>query len=260
VKQQPLKVTRCLSKLTGSGQTLPVFFAAPSMKTRPILTTAAATLIVLAATGVLWWINAGGKATPFPAAVPPAPVVRPGKEPARSRETIERDARRRNDMLALEIERALVSSDSMKRETAFTKLLPQLLQIEPARVTAMIARQEPGEIRDTLRTEVARLWIRRDRDAAIAWLKSLDAPERHAGAVSAVDALAAGAPGQAIEVAGQFDIGRDDGYLEHLVQIWATADLDAAERWIDAQPAGPNTDPLRARIALVRAQKQAGGS
>ena len=168
-----------------------------------------------------------------------------------------RDARADQDRIELEIERALVSRDAAQRENAFAYLLPELLRAEPARVVALVAKQEPGEARDTLRTQVARQWIRRDRDAAIEWMNSFEEPERRASAAAAVDALAAAAPGQAIELADRFGIGRDDGYLEHLVQIWATEDLAAAERWIAAQPVGAGTDQLRARIERVREQQKA---
>ena len=65
----------------------------------------------------------------------------------------------RSRQLALEIERALVASDPQQRETAFNVLLPELLQAEPARVVGIVARQEPGEVRDALRDEVTRQWI-----------------------------------------------------------------------------------------------------
>jgi hypothetical protein len=167
--------------------------------------------------------------------------------------------RARNSQLALEIERGLVARDPRQRETALAVLLPELLQSEPARAAVMVARQQPGEARDTLRHEVARLWIRQDREAAVEWMKSLgDEAERRDCARVAVASLAAVAPGQAIYVADQFGVGRDDGYLEHLVQTWAEADLDAALRWLETQPDDARTAPLRARIELVRERNQAG--
>jgi hypothetical protein len=161
-------------------------------------------------------------------------------------------------VLALEIERALVSRDQQQRESAFNVLLLELLQADPERVASMVARQEAGEARDTLRDEVARQWIKQDRDAAIEWMKSLeDEAERKASATTATRALAAIAPEQAIYVADQFGIGRDDGSLEHLVQIWATENLDAATRWLETQPDDRRTAQLRARIEQVREQSNA---
>lgn len=166
-----------------------------------------------------------------------------------------RDSVERHRQIALEIERALVSADPRQRETAFNELLPELIREEPERASAMVAKQEPGETRDLLRDEVTRQWIRSDPEAAVAWLGSLPEDERKAGATTAVRTLAASSPAQAIEVADRFGLGRDDGSLEHLVQIWATENPDEAARWIDSQPPNdPRTVQLRARIEQVRAQ------
>jgi len=93
-------------------------------------------------------------------------------------------------------------------------------------------------------------------DAAITWMKSLEDPERLRAAKLAVASLAPIAPEQAIYVAHQFEVGLDDGYLEHLVQLWAEASLPDAERWLAAQPDDARTAPLRARIERVRDQKK----
>lgn len=163
--------------------------------------------------------------------------------------------RGRAEQIAFAIERALVARDPQQRETAFVFLLPELIDIEPARVIALVARQDPGETRDALRDEVVRTWIARDRDAAVAWIGTLEnEAELEAAATTAMRTLAATAPADAIDVADQFGIGRNDGSLEHLVQIWATEKPHEAMRWIEAQPAGdPRTLQLRARIESVAA-------
>jgi hypothetical protein len=151
------------------------------------------------------------------------------------------------------IERALIARDPQQRETAFATLLPELLQAEPQRVVALYQRKAVGEPRDALRERMARQWPRIDRDAAVLWLQSLEEEtERAQAAQVAVASLAAFAPDQAIYMAGQLGVGRDNGYLEHLVQIWAETDLAAAERWLATQPDDARTAPLRARIERVR--------
>jgi hypothetical protein len=163
----------------------------------------------------------------------------------------------RSRQVALEIERALVSSDPHQRETALNFLLPELIDADPARVVAIMERQQPGEVRDALRDEVTRQWTRRDRDAAVDWMRSLDEADRKASATIAMRTLAASSPALAIEVADQFGVGRDDGSLEHMVQIWATEKPDEATRWLESQPANdPRTAQLRARIEQVRAQQR----
>jgi hypothetical protein len=228
------------------------------------ITIIAVTVVALGAViGTAYRLDARELRKPYPKATPPPPasqVFEPSREPAPTQEQIEAQARDQNAQLERAIERALVARAPQQRETAFTFLLPELLQVEPQRVVAMLQRQEPGEPRDALRDQVARQWIARDRDAAIQWMKSLeDEAERKQAAQVAVDALAASAPGQAIYVADQFDLGRDNGYLEHLVQIWAESSLADAERWLATQPDDARTAPLRARIEQVRDQKKVSG-
>jgi DNA-binding transcriptional regulator YbjK len=157
--------------------------------------------------------------------------------------------------LALAIERALVAADPQQRETAFAQMLPALLASEPQRAVEMLTRQQPGEARDALREEVTRQWIQRDPAAAMEWMRSLEDAERRASATTAMRVLAAHAPEQAIELAGEFGVGLDDGSLEHLVQIWATEQPEEARRWIEAQPENARTAQLRARIEQVLAQR-----
>ncbi len=242
-----------LVKLAGSaGKPARVF----SMKPTNISLLAVALLAVVAAMGAAYRLDAREPRKPYPKATPPPPpstVFTPAKEPAPSVEEIERAARQHNAMLALQIESALYARDPHRREAAFTFLLPELLQLEPGLATDMVARQDPGEARDALRDEIARQWVGRDRDAAIRWIKSFEhEPERRASSQVAVQALAAVAPEQAIYVADELGVGRDDGYLEHMVQMWAEGSPEAAERWLANQPDDARTAPLRARIEQVR--------
>jgi hypothetical protein len=159
-----------------------------------------------------------------------------------------RDSRALREQRLLEIERALVSSDPRQRETAFNISLPELLDSEPAWVTELVARQQ-GETRDALRDEVVRLWIRKDRDAALMWMGTFESEaERKAAATIAMRTLAAIEPAQAIAVADQFGIGRDDGSLEHIVQIWAAENFEECAKWLDMQPNNAWTAQLRTRI------------
>lgn len=185
----------------------------------------------------------------------PTPIRSPSMQSAPSANETASAAPERNRQLAMSIARALVARDLRHRETAFNFVLPELLSEEPTLVIAMVARQEPGEARDALRDEVARQWITKDRDAAIEWMDSLEQVDRRASATIAMRTLAAITPAQAIAVADQFGVGRDDGSLEHMVQIWATEQPDEAMRWIDEQPPGEaRTEQLRARIEQVRSR------
>jgi len=168
-------------------------------------------LVTLFGVGTTFWLSAHEgrrhwpKPTPPP---PPSPIYTPSNERVPTAEEIALQAQGHNQMLELVIERALVVNGPQQRETAFTFLLPELIQVEPKRVVDLVARQKPGEARDVLRSEVARQWIAQDPEAAVAWMKSLSNDERRATARAAVDAIAAHSPDEAIELADEFGLGK----------------------------------------------------
>jgi hypothetical protein len=131
-----------------------------------------------------------------------------------------------DDAVVAEIERALASRDFTRRETAFTFLLPELIQMAPARVEDLVARQAPGEARDLLVTEVARQWVSWDREAAMQWLASLNDAERRAGAAAAIRALTPWAPEEAIVVANELRTGLTESAPDNLLP---TSDAPAAK-------------------------------
>ena len=143
------------------------------------------------------------KATPPP---PPSSIYTPSAERVQTAAEIALQAEGHNQMLELEIERALASGDAQYRETVFTFLLPELIQVEPKRVVEMLARQQPGGARDLLRTEIAQQWIARDAAAAIAWMKSLDESERRASAKAAVASIAFHDPDTASVIADELGV------------------------------------------------------
>jgi hypothetical protein len=153
----------------------------------------------------------------------------------------------RDRQIALQIESALLSGDANRLETAFAGLLPELLRTEPGRLVEMVSRQPVGDSRGALRDELARQWITWDPAAAVVWLRSLG-EERAASAEVAVRALAAVSPAQAIDVADSLDVGRDDGSVEHILQIWAMENPGEARRWLANQPESSRTAQLRARL------------
>ena len=213
----------------GQRKTLLAFFALASV----------AAIVMLIA------MNVPHRSDPEPATTLPA--LAGAADPEVPANDVPRDPRT-SEQRVLEIERALVSNNPQQREMAFNVLLPELLESEPVRVVELVARQE-GETRDALRDEVVRLWIRKDRDAAREWMGSLEnESERKAAATIAMRTLAAIEPAQAIAVADEFGVGRDDGSLEHIVQIWAAEDFDACMKWLETQPDNAHTAQLRARI------------
>lgn len=220
-----------------------------------IVASVALTILALGATFGRGALDAQEKRKPWPKATPPpppSPIYIPVKEDVPTEEQIAAEAESHNRDVAMQIERSLSSQDPHRREAAFTYLVPELLQLEPQLLLEMLERQKPGEARDVLRTEIARQWISTDRDATIAWMKSLESAERQPAAYIAVKTIAAAAPEQAVYVADQFGLGREDGYVEKLVQDWAVAEPEEAERWLAAQPDGPRKRRLAAQIEGAR--------
>jgi hypothetical protein len=188
-------------KTGGQRKTLPVIFA---------LTVAGAGALALLFTKA----GDGHIAPSFAESGPPGARPVPAAPTARS---AQENSPSSNQQHELDIERALVSNNPALRETAFNVALPALLDSDPRRVIELVARQQ-GEARDFLRDEVVRQWIRKDGEAARIWMGSLEAEERDASAIVAMRTLAAIDPAQAVAVADEFEVGRDDGSLEHLVQ------------------------------------------
>ncbi len=179
------------------------------MKPTSLVSLVAATI---AGVGMACWLGAGEPRKPWPKPTPPpppSPVYTLSQERAPSADEIAEAARSHNQQLERAIERSL-ASDAQQREAAFTFLLPELLQFEPQRVVDLVTRQEPGKVRDLLRTEVAQLWIEKDARTAIDWIKSLQVSERKSAANAAVAAIAARDPAGGIELADKLGVGRHD--------------------------------------------------
>src|SRR5262245_4678966 len=113
------------------------------MSRTPLIALIATTL---AGVGVAVWLNADEPRKPWPKPTPPpppSPIYTPSEERVPTADEIAESARSHDAQIELAIERALVARDPQQRETAFTFLLPQLLQAAPKRVVDMVARQEP---------------------------------------------------------------------------------------------------------------------
>jgi hypothetical protein len=183
-------------------------------------------VVTLAALGTACWLYASDsqakkgavpeayqrpKVWPKPTDPPPAsPIYHDLDEPVPGEADIERDVRGLNAWLERETESAILSGDPQRWEYAMVFLLPELLQVEPVRVTALLARLKAGKVRDTFRDEVARLWTSQDLRAAMGWMKTLEGADRRAAVIEGVLYLAPIEPGQAVMLAGAFELSRDE--------------------------------------------------
>jgi hypothetical protein len=161
----------------------------------------------------------------------------------------------KSHQLQLEIERALVSIDDVERDRAYTQLLPALIAIDPVAVERLVECCPAGLVREQLLRHAALVWSAANLDGAIRWVTAMkDDGERDIAATEIVSQVAQADPGHAIEVSDLFGIGRKDGTVEHIAQLWAAENLKASLRWVEAQPPGAQRDQLLARIIDVQAQ------
>jgi hypothetical protein len=161
----------------------------------------------------------------------------------------------KSHQLQLEIERALVSIDDVERDRAYTQLLPALSAIDPVAVERLVECCPAGQVREQLLRHAALVWSAANLDGAIRWVTAMkDDGERDIAATEIVSQVAQADPGHAIEVSDLFGIGRKDGTVEHIAQLWAAENLKASLRWVEAQPPGAQRDQLLARIIDVQAQ------
>jgi hypothetical protein len=162
----------------------------------------------------------------------------------------------RTERLMQDIERSLRSFDEQERESVFTDMLPELIARDAPAAGRLVEQLDRGPVRDRLREHVAQKWAAQDRDGAVGWVASLERDdERRLAAADITTQLSRSDPAAAIEVADQFDIGRNDGSVEYIAQMWAETNFDAALAWVQSQPRGAQRDPLLARIALAQAAR-----
>ena len=157
--------------------------------------------------------------------------------------------------LKLEIERALVSLDDAQRDRAYMQLLPVLIRIDPSAIKRLVEGCPAGPVREELLRHTARTWSSIDLNGAMEWATAMqDDAERVIAATEIVSLVGQTDPGHAIQVADLLGVGRNDGSVEHIAQLWSIEDLNASLRWAEAQRPGAERDQLLARIAAVQAE------
>jgi hypothetical protein len=187
--------------------------------------------------------------TPGPIATTPGQSSLAVGAPPGSRE-------QQSQQLQLEIARALASADDEDREWAYTHLLPELIATDPDAVKRLVEHYPAGLIREQLLRHTAHTWSAVDLQGAIAWARGVnDEGERVIAATEIVSQVGQSNPGHAIEVSDVFGVGRDNGTVEHIAQLWAVRDLQAALDWTGAQPPGPQRDQILARVVTVEAER-----
>jgi hypothetical protein len=127
--------------------------------------------------------------------------------------------------------------------------------MDPIAVEHLIERYPVGTVREELLRHAAHAWSAADVDGAIGWVSAMkEDSERVIAATEIVSQIAQADPARAVETSDRFGIGRNDGTVEHIVQLWANENLRAALDWAEAQPASAQRDQVLARITSVQSQ------
>jgi len=130
----------------------------------------------------------------------------------------------------------------------------------PANLTVSSARARehdaPVPREERLRQQAAHL-AASDIRGALFWIKHLPAPDQAFAVESALTLVGQSDPAGAIALALAFQVGINDGRLEHFAQLWTEENPAEATAWIAAQPAGATRDRLLARSARVLAARDA---
>jgi hypothetical protein len=157
--------------------------------------------------------------------------------------------------LRRDIEHALASSDAREREHAFATLLPELVARDSAAVAQMVEACDAGAVCDELLARTVDAWTGTDAEGALRWIESLPENNRRRDAAALLTSqMARFDRGMAFEAAERLNYGRDDGTLEHLMQVWVAENPAEAQRWLEAQPPGAQRDQLLARFNFARAK------
>jgi hypothetical protein len=186
---------------------------------------------------------------PGPIATNQGQASLPVGAPPRSRE-------QQSEQLQLEIGRALASADDADRERAYTELVSELIKTDPGAMKRLLEHYPAGLIREQLLRHTAHTWSSFDLPGAMAWAKGVDDEgERAIAAAEIVSQVGQSNPGHAIEVSDALGVGRNDGTVDHIAQLWAIRDLQAALDWTGAQPPGPQRDQILQRIVTIQAER-----
>lgn len=196
-----------------------------------------------------------------PPSLPPSPEKLVTPRLAQKVPTAERPVTRSRSreeqvrQLRLEIERGLLSVDDGRRDRAYRQLLPALIKLDSAAVEQLVASWPAGQGREELLRNTAHAWSTVSVDGAVDWASRMKEDDERSVVVTEITSqVAQGDPARAIGISDQFGIGRKDGTVERMVQLWATENLQESLRWAENQLQGPRRDQLIARIATVQAE------
>jgi hypothetical protein len=149
-------------------------------------------------------------------------------------------------MLVSQIEKAIASGNEVH------DTLPKLVDLDPAAAAALIAKMQPGPLREQYLLRLAQLWAAQHPGAALHWASTLQDDTERVSAIGTVCLeMAQVNPEAAIQAMEKLGLSNDKSTLDNLVQLWAAKDISAATAWAVARAGGDARDSLIARVAYV---------
>jgi hypothetical protein len=148
-----------------------------------------------------------------------------------------------------QLEKAITSADELNDS------LRALVDLDPAAAAELMAKMQPGDLREQYLLRLAQLWAAQDPAAALQWASILqDDTERVSATGTVCLEMAQANPEAAIHALEKLGMSHDKSTLDNLAQLWATRDISAAAAWALARPGGDARDSLVARVAFVMSE------
>jgi hypothetical protein len=174
-------------------------------------------------------------------------------------EKLRQEIRRKQD----EILARLRANTPLDINTAYLKLVPALVALDPAAAAAWAEAQTNAKWREDLMMVVAQSWAGLDPDAAEDWAANLPNPpgkprERDNVVSYVAFAVAKTDSARAVQVLEDTNINpeRREILVQNLATQWAdkSSDIQPLTNWLQQMPDGAEREQLLTRVALAQAQ------
>ncbi|MEO7100539.1 MAG: hypothetical protein ABI162_14345 [Luteolibacter sp.] len=157
--------------------------------------------------------------------------------------------------LSAAIWQELNSNNEGGRETVLTKLLPELIALDPVAAAKLVEATTNPQGREELLRQLILTWATSDASAAFAWAGQLADPnEQESSMIYATKQMAELDPAAAAAAVGSLAADGQAAVTGDIALTWAGKDLTGALNWAASQPAGEQRDAIMARVAFVESR------
>ena len=159
------------------------------------------------------------------------------------------------EALSAAIWQELNSDNEGGRETVLTKLLPELIALDPIAAAKLVGATTNLQGREELLRQLLQTWTTSDATAALAWAGRLTDPnEQQSSLIYATKQMAELDPAAAAVAVGSLTAEGQAAVTGDIALTWAGKDLTGALKWAASQPAGEQRDAIMARVAFVESR------